>query len=77
MPEQHQAARLKQELLGIPKGKEVNLVASGYDGLAYLPHMPGVVVTLGFRDASALPSHLLGCKAPRTPPMPRCGVFLP
>lgn len=53
-----------QEVLGIPKGKVVNLVPSGYPGLAYLPHMPGVVVTLGFRDPSAYPSHLLGCERP-------------
>lgn len=50
-------------------------MASGYDGLAYLPHMPGVVVTLGFRDRSALPSHLLGCEALRTPLTPYCGMF--
>ncbi len=51
-------------MLGIPKGKEVNLVPSGYPGLAYLPHTPGVVVTVGFRNPDALPGHLLGC-APR------------
>lgn len=50
-------------MLGIPKGKEVHLVSSGYPGLAYLPHTPGVVVTLGFRNPDALPSHLLGCAA--------------
>ena len=55
-----------QEVLGIPKGKELNLVSSGYPGLAYLPHTPGVVVTLGFRDPDALPSHLLGCAAATT-----------
>ena len=53
-----------QEVLGIPKGKEVRLVPSGYPGLAYLPHTPGVVVTVGFRNPDALPGHLLGC-APR------------
>ena len=50
-----------QEVLGIPKGKEVNLVPSGYPGLAYLPNTPGVVVTVGFRNPDALPGHLLGC----------------
>ena len=38
-------------------------MSSGYPGLAYLPHTPGVVVTLGFRNPDALPSHLLGCAA--------------
>lgn len=54
-------------MLGIPKGKEVNLVPSGYPGLAYLPQMPGVVVTVGFRNPDALPGHLLGCA-----PLLRC-----
>jgi len=56
-----------QEVLGIPKGKDAGLVPSGYPGLAYLPHTPGLVVTLGIRDPGAFPSHLLGC-APRTLP---------
>jgi hypothetical protein len=56
-----------QEVLGIPKGKDAGLVPSGYPGLAYLPHTPGLVVTLGIRDPSAFPSHLLGC-APRSLP---------
>lgn len=38
-------------------------MSSGYPGLAYLPLNPGVVVTLGFRNPDALPSHLLGCAA--------------
>ncbi len=60
-------AKRPQEVLGIPKGKDAGLVPSGYPGLAYLPHTPGLVVTLGIRDPGAFPSHLLGC-APRTLP---------
>ena len=56
-----------QEVLGIPKGKEVNLVSSGYPGLAYLPHTPGVVVTLGFRD----PTHCPATCSDVRPPVPK------